>query len=286
MSDPPIDRAATTAATTASEFLMGLRLLGRGLGIAVRSPHLLLLGILPAAVAALLLLAVLGVLLYFVTDLSALVTWFADDWSSGWRTTVRWAAGITFVACAVFVSMIAYTWLALTIGNPFYEAISARVDQMYGGAPDLVDVSWYRSLAHSAVDSARVLIISLAAGFTLFLAGFLPLAGQTVVPVAQAMVGGWLLAMEISGVAFGRRAYRLSAQYRLLRPHRAAVLGFGVPLFLAFLIPFVAVLLMPGAVAGGTLLARRVLGQPFEEAPAPGPATGLAVAGTPGPVTR
>lgn len=42
----------------------------------------------------------------------------------------------------------------------------------------------------------------------------------------------------------------------LLRGRRLLTLGFGVPLGLAFLIPFVAVFLMPGAVAGATLLAR------------------------------
>jgi CysZ protein len=43
------------------------------------------------------------------------------------------------------------------------------------------------------------------------------------------------------------------------------VLGFGVPLVLAFLVPVVAVPLMPGAVAGATLLGREL---------APGPPAG------------
>ena len=37
--------------------------------------------------------------------------------------------------------------------------------------------------------------------------------------------------------------------------------GFGTPLALAFLVPFVAVFLMPGAVAGATLMARELLGE-------------------------
>jgi CysZ protein len=37
------------------------------------------------------------------------------------------------------------------------------------------------------------------------------------------------------------------------------VWGFGTPLGLAFLVPFVAVFLMPGAVAGATLMARDLL---------------------------
>jgi CysZ protein len=43
-------------------------------------------------------------------------------------------------------------------------------------------------------------------------------------------------------------------------------LGFGVAVFCCFLIPLGAVLIMPAAVAGGTLLARHSLGLPIEEA--------------------
>jgi CysZ protein len=52
----------------------------------------------------------------------------------------------------------------------------------------------------------------------------------------------------------------------VLRRHRWLALGFGVAVFLCFLIPLGAVLLMPAAVAGATLLTRRVHGQPVERA--------------------
>jgi CysZ protein len=39
-------------------------------------------------------------------------------------------------------------------------------------------------------------------------------------------------------------------------------LGFGIATFVCFLIPLGAVLVMPAAVAGATLLSRRVLGLP------------------------
>jgi len=46
---------------------------------------------------------------------------------------------------------------------------------------------------------------------------------------------------------------------------RPVALGFGVAVFCCFLIPLGAVLLMPAAVAGATLLARAVLGDPLTE---------------------
>ena len=50
----------------------------------------------------------------------------------------------------------------------------------------------------------------------------------------------------------------------MLGRHRALGLGFGSAVFACFLIPLGAVLVMPAAIAGATLLARRSLGKPIE----------------------
>jgi CysZ protein len=67
----------------------------------------------------------------------------------------------------------------------------------------------------------------------------------------------------LTGIPFNRRGLRLRDRRRLLRANPALVLGFGVPVFVIFLIPFAAVLVIPAAVAGSTLLTRRVLGLPY-----------------------
>jgi CysZ protein len=56
-----------------------------------------------------------------------------------------------------------------------------------------------------------------------------------------------------------RRDVELRERLRLMRGRPLLVLGFGVPLVLSFLVPFAAVVLMPGAVAGATLLTRELL---------------------------
>jgi CysZ protein len=43
---------------------------------------------------------------------------------------------------------------------------------------------------------------------------------------------------------------------------RVRVLGFGVPTFLLLAIPFAGAVIFPIAAAGGTLLARQLLGEP------------------------
>jgi CysZ protein len=51
----------------------------------------------------------------------------------------------------------------------------------------------------------------------------------------------------------------------VLARNRAQTLGFGVAVFCAFLIPLGAILLMPAAIAGATLLSRQVMGQPITQ---------------------
>ena len=93
----------------------------------------------------------------------------------------------------------------------------------------------------------------------LLLLGFIPVLGQTVVLVLGALVGGWFLTLELTGFAFQARGLVLRDRRRALGARRARTLGFGVLTYLLFLVPFGAVIVMPAAVAGATLLSRDAL---------------------------
>ncbi|MFG1881385.1 EI24 domain-containing protein [Micromonospora sp. NPDC049102] len=258
-------RIANPVTGAVGRFLLGVRLLLRGLGLYVRSPKLMLLGIVPALISGVLFVAVYATLVYFVDDLAALVTPFADDWSSTGRSLVRVIAGLAFLGLGGLLAVISFTAVTLVIGDPFYEKISEKVEERLGGTPDAVDVPFWSSLRRSLADSVRLVALTVLVGIPLFLAGFIPVVGQTVVPVIGAAVGGWFLAVELVGAPFYRRGMRLPQRRNILKADRPMALGFGVAVFLCFLIPLGAVLVMPAAVAGATLLARRSLGQTIEE---------------------
>jgi CysZ protein len=244
------------------QFFTGAGLLARGLGMYARSPGLLALGLIPAVISAALFLTAFGTLLYFVSDLADALTGFADDWSSAWRDVVQFLAAAGIVGLAAVLTVLLFTAVTLLIGDPFYEKISETVDDRCGGVPGgAVDVSFWQSLRRNLVDSLRLVALSALVGVPLFAAGFIPLVGQTVVPVVGATVAGWWLALELVGVPFARRGMRLADRRRALGAHRPLALGFGVAVFLCFLIPLGAVLVMPAAVAGATLLTRQVHGQ-------------------------
>jgi hypothetical protein len=98
----------------------------------------------------------------------------------------------------------------------------------------------------------------------MFALGCVPFIGTAASAVIGAFIGGWFLAVELSGFAFHRRGLRYGQFRKLLSRRRGLMWGFGVPVFLLALIPLGAIVTMPAAVAGATLLARDVLGEPFE----------------------
>ncbi len=64
-----------------SDFFTGTGLMFRGIGLVLRSPRLLALGLVPGIIALIVVFAALGSLFYLLTVVSAAVTWLADYWS-------------------------------------------------------------------------------------------------------------------------------------------------------------------------------------------------------------
>ncbi len=241
------------------DFVKGFRMFGRGLGILLRSPKLLLIGALPAVLTTVLLLGGVVALAFWVDDLSALITPFADDWETGLRTAVRVAAGVAVFAVALTIAMIGFTAITLAVGGPFYEHIAEKVEDDLGGVPAAVDLSGWRLLVMGLRDGLLLVLRSLMFTIPLLIAGFIPVVGQTVVPLLLALVTAWFLALELMAVPFYRRGMDLKQRRQVLRRHRALALGLGLPVSLLCLIPFAALIVMPVGFVGGVLVAREVL---------------------------
>ncbi|WP_240139567.1 EI24 domain-containing protein [Streptomyces sp. MUM 178J] len=224
-------------------------------------------GLLPGLVTLVLYAAALVGLGYGADDLAAWATPFADDWASPWLGIFRGALTALVFAFGLFLAVITFTAVTLLVGQPFYDSLSEQVDRSEGGEVPTSGLPLWKELWISARDSVRILVRVALYGVLLFALGFIPVIGQTVIPVLGFCVSGFFLAEELTAVALGRRGIELKERLELLRGRRMLTLGFGVPLTLAFLIPFVAVFLMPGAVAGATLMSRELAPCPPPQGP-------------------
>ncbi len=201
------------------DFFTGVRLFGRGLGILLRSPRLLLIGMLPAALTTVLLAGGMIALVYWIGDLTALITPFADEWAEVWRIAMRVAAGVALVGVALVLGLTGFTALALAIGGPFYEHIAEKVEDDLGGPPSEEDLS----------------------------------------PVLMALVTAWFFALELVAVSFYRRGMDLKQRRELLGERRSLALGLGLPASLLCAVPLLAIVVMPVAFVGGVLVSAEVL---------------------------
>ncbi|MFG1926961.1 EI24 domain-containing protein [Cryptosporangium sp. NPDC048952] len=256
--------AVTPRPTAGSEFLWGLRLLGRGFGMYAKYPGLLLLGLIPAVIAFFVLLAAFVTLVVFIGDIGE---WIAGSFAGSWSEDARKAAEFLIEAAiligSLWLSVILYTALTLIIGDPFYEKISEHIEHRLG-AVDHPDLPWHKTLPRNAADSIRVIGTQLLLAIPVLLIGLVPFVGQVLAPILGLLIGGWLLSVDLTGIPFNRRGVFLKERRRVLRQHRALALGFGIPVAALALVPFANIVVVPAAIAGGTLLTRRVHGQTID----------------------
>lgn len=243
----------------------GMRYLGRGQRWVAGHGRWLGFGLLPALVTFVLEAAALTALALWADDIATWATPFADGWGSPWQTVLRALFAALLWLAAVLLAVLTFTAVTLLIGDPFYEKLSQQVEASQGGCPPGPDRPLWRELWTSLSDSVYVLWRALLFGVPLFVLGFVPVIGQTAVPALGLGVSGFFLTLELVSVAMQRRGIPVRDRLRILRGRKALALGFGVPLVLLFLVPLVAVVLMPGAVAGAALLVRDLTGEAPEK---------------------
>ncbi|WP_428814716.1 EI24 domain-containing protein [Streptomyces albus subsp. chlorinus] len=256
----------------------GLRYLGRGQRWVLTHGRWFGFGLLPALITLVLYAAALTALGFYADDIAAWATPFADDWGSTGRMLTRGVFAVMLWLAVLMLAVVTFAAVALLIGEPFYEKLSEKVEESEGGTSGAVEQPLWREVWTALTDSLYVLSRTLLFTVPLFFLGFVPVIGQTVVPVLGFCVSGFFLTLELTSVAMQRRGVPVRERLRMLRSRKALALGFGVPLTLAFLVPLLAVPLMPGAVAGATFLVRDLMGErPHPDAgatPPPYPAHG------------
>jgi CysZ protein len=225
-------------------------------------PALMAWGLLPGVIAFAVIAAALATIAFNASE-------WGDRLSSGivnstsslaWVMSLAIAIGI--FAGSLLIAVYTFTALTLFIGQPFFERISHSVDGALG-EPEVVDAElWWRATLRGLAEAVRLLVLSVVVGAGLWVMSLIPVVGSGAALVLCAMFGGWILALELTAYPLSRRGVvTLKDRRSLLGHHRPLVVGFGATVFVLFLLPFGAVIAMPAAVVGATLVTRRLLGE-------------------------
>lgn len=238
-----------------SELARGFGTLIAGFGWLRKRPRLFALGLVPALIVGAVLVTGIVILAAFLPRLSTWMTPFADDWTTVWVVLLRILVALALLIAALALSAVTFTALTLIVGEPCYDRIWRAVEADLGSTLPDQGVGFWRSL----LDGVALILRGIGVGLLTLLIGFVPVIGSIAAAIIGLMLGGRLVADELTSRALQARGIDDAGRQALLARHRARVLGFGVATQLCFLIPLGAVLVMPAAVAGSTLLARTLI---------------------------
>lgn len=237
------------------EFTTGIRFLGRGFGYWRKRRGLMMLGLVPGVIALALLAAVIIPLLFSLGSIVDWATPFADSWAPFWQSALRITLALVIAVASVALASVVFTALTLLIGDPFYQKIWRAVETDLGGDVPEGEGGFWVALG----ESIRLVALGIVVALVALVIGFIPLVGAPVAAVTSVLLTGRLLARELTGRALNARDMPTKERSRLFGRNRSRLLGFGAATQLCFMVPLGAVITMPAAVVGSTLLARDLL---------------------------
>lgn len=194
----------------------------------------------PMAIAAVVFVAITVLAYVWITPL-------AQDWIARAgidRAYSSLLGNVVFFVLWWFISSMLYLAIAGILSSFLWEKLSIEIERMEGTLPSPeVKVGCGGVFYDTAIRAVISVIVALSA---LFL-------GWVCFGVVGLLLAGWLGLMDYTSSAFARRGVLIDRQFGAVFAcpgWKSFLLGAGV----IALFPFINVLLLPGLVAGGTLL--------------------------------
>ncbi len=241
------------------DFGQGIALYWRGVRAWSSDPAAMAIGLLPGLITMALFIAAFVMLGW---GLDEVTSWIADrvvGTDSGVHGAVQIVAALALIGGAVLVAVYAFVSVTTVVGQPFFERLSHRVDSRLGTVHVAVEWPWWRNAARGVGEGIRLALLTVPLSGMLVVIGLIPGVGTIISWILGVVIGGWFVALEFTAIPFERRGMVLSDRRRILAVKRARTLGFGAMAFVMSAVPPLAILTMPSAIAGGTMLARRAI---------------------------
>ncbi|WP_052121766.1 sulfate transporter CysZ [Gallibacterium genomosp. 2] len=200
------------------------------------------------------------VLLSFVfwllmNQIGDLITWilsFMPAWLDWLKYIITALAVITILLVYYFI----FTTLAGFIAAPFNGLLAEKVEILLtkqGGNNDGI-IDFIKDLPRMMKREWQKLWYSLPRFILLFILGFIPAFGQTIVPVLFFLFTAWMLAIQYCDYPFDNHKIAFLQMQKQLAQHRVLNVTFGSLVAVCTFIPLLNFIVMPVAVCGATAL--------------------------------
>lgn len=160
-----------------------------------------------------------------------------------------------FAFTAALLIFFSFSIIANLIAAPFNSLLAEAIEKQLTGQPlpggDSLGIA-LRKMPSAMVDELGKLGYYLLWALPLLLLFWIPIINLAA-PFLWALFSAWMMAVTYADYPMGNHALKGKAQRAHLRSARLASLGFGGLTLLATLVPVFNFMVMPTAVAGGTL---------------------------------
>ncbi|MEM8766346.1 MAG: sulfate transporter CysZ [Pseudomonadota bacterium] len=190
-------------------------------------------------------------------------------WIEGLPDWLSWL-DVLLVPLIYLIGILAGAWLfgliAVLLASPFLGALSLALErERYGNAPQ-TDTSLWSDLTTTIGREGRKILYHLPRLLGVFILTLIPVINLAA-PAIWLLFGAWTLAVQFADYPTENRQQPFQDTLTRLKGNRGASLAFGACATGALAIPFLNFLLIPVAVAGGTLLWHDLEATPGSNAP-------------------
>ena len=177
---------------------------------------------------------------------------YVPDW-------LAWLSGILLLASILMILILFYfifTTLSGFIAAPFNGLLAEKVEKMLTGE-DLQEMSLWdflKDVPRMLGREWQKLVYSLPKIIALFLLSFIPLIGQTVIPLITFLFSAWMMAIQYCDYPFDNHKVPFELMKNELATKRNMTVTFGGLVSLCMLVPIVNLVVIPVAACGATAM--------------------------------
>lgn len=208
--------------------------------------------VMPILLNILLLSLVFWLFMLQINDLTSWMLSFMPDWLS-WINYLITALAIFMV---LLIYYFIFTTLAGFIAAPFNGLLAEKVELLLTGQAANSDgvIDFIKDLPRMLKREWQKLWYSLPRMIILFILSFVPLIGQTCIPILFFLFTAWMLAIQYCDYPFDNHKISFLSMKQQLAQHRMLNLTFGSLVASCTFIPLLNFIIMPVAICGATAM--------------------------------
>lgn len=197
----------------------------------------------------------LGIFILFINQIGMMIN-YVMDFVPAW---LDWLSGILFIIAILMILFVFYfSFITLSgfIAAPFNGLLAEKVEKILTGE-DLNEtntIDFIKDIPRMLGREWQKLLYSLPRYIGLFLFGFMPIVGQSFIPILTFIFSAWMMAIQYCDYPFDNHKISFQTMKFKLQQQRWQNLTFGSLVTLCTFIPLVNFVVIPVAVCGATAM--------------------------------